>query len=84
MIVVCELLPDGGVTQHDYPDVSAVVPGEPPWGTPLEWAMRIAGVALRDLRHPCWIERKDQPASRPTLESAARLQLRWSRPKGTH
>jgi hypothetical protein len=84
MIVVCELQSRGSVKQHEYPDFGSLGGTPPPWGTPLEWAMRIAGIALRDLRHPCWIERSEQPASRITLELAARRQLRWSRPEGTH
>jgi hypothetical protein len=83
MIVVCELLPSGKVHQSAYPDerrrlsrrrvsasasASTAMPGMPPWGSPLEWAMRFAGLALRDLKHPCWIEERDRPASRLTID----------------
>ncbi len=74
MIVVCELLPSGQVKQYDYTKPPG--PEVPPWGSPLEWALRIAGLALRDLRHPSWIELREQPASRPTIEKANKSLLR--------
>jgi hypothetical protein len=74
MIVVCELLPSKGIKQHAYPDSGGE--GVPPWGSPIEWAMRIARPALRDLRHPSWIERRDQPASKLTIEASNRRLLR--------
>ena len=85
MIVVCSLHPSGHVEKHAYTKNPVDPSVVPPWGTPLEWAMRIAGQSLRELRRPSWIERQDQPASRPTIERGLRNKLRFTPPAGgTH
>jgi len=70
MIVVCELS-SGRVTQpiRSIPTI--------------DQALIIArtGRARAGL---VWIEREEQPASRPTLAAWARSLLRDSRPRGTH
>jgi hypothetical protein len=86
-IDVCECLPTGGIKKHEYRQSghgmgrdSVTVPYPA-----LDTALRIARKIIEDLRHPCWIERSDQPASFPTIQRGLRQQLRWSRPKGgTH
>ena len=84
-IVVCELHPDGHVKQYDYPDVPTIGDGPPPWGTPMEWAMRFALVTRTDLKHPVWIELRHQPASLTTIAKEHRRMLRWTPPAGgTH
>jgi hypothetical protein len=75
MIVVCSYKQPEGLKRFEYPE-NPLDSGVPPWGSPMEWAMRIAGISLRELKRPAWIERSDQPASRVTIEQRNRWLLR--------
>jgi hypothetical protein len=67
MVVVCAKLPAGGLDLLHYTE-NPLGTGVPPWGSPLEWAMRIATINVRELKRPSWIEDFNQPASFPTIK----------------
>lgn len=66
MIVVCELLPSGGVKRHEIPAVP----------NPLGWALAQGSNWRQVGTTRIWIERTEYPASFPTIEMQQRWQLR--------
>ena len=66
VIVLCELLEGGRVKPRHYL-LQGITDTEA-----LEIVLRNGRTALQDLKHPCWIEAAEHPASLPSLETAAR------------
>jgi hypothetical protein len=73
MIVLCELLESGRVERHPAPPVS----DELAWLRAQAWNWRQAG------KTRLWIERRERPASFPTIEQQERWELRTAGWKAT-